>query len=73
MLNFLNSFGNVIKSFIDFIIHSISTVLNFLAAIPRFTVYVVHLVNTLVPDILKPFILLTITISIILLIWGRNS
>lgn len=73
MISALRSILDVIKTFIDFVIHSVESVLNILAAIPRFTTYVFNLVNNLVPDVLKPFIILSVITGIILLILGRNK
>lgn len=73
MLNVLRAIADVIKNFVDFVIHSIQSFLNLLAAIPRFTAYIFNLVNNLIPDVLKPFIIISITIAIILLILGRQK
>lgn len=73
MISALRSILDVIKTFIDFVIHSVESILNILAAIPRFTTYVFNLVNNLVPDVLKPFIILSVITGIILLILGRNK
>ena len=73
MISALRSLLDVIKTFIDFVIHSVESILNILAAIPRFTAYVFNLVNNLVPDVLKPFIILSVITGIILLILGRNK
>lgn len=73
MIDLLKSIANTITSIIGFFTHTIETIINFLAAIPRFTTYIFNLVNSLIPDILKPFIIISIVISIILLIIGRNK
>lgn len=73
MINLLKSIVNTIQSFVGFIIHTIQSFLNLLAAIPKFTTYIFTLVNNLIPDILKPFVIISIVVSIILLILGRNK
>lgn len=73
MINLLQSIVNTISSVIQFFTHSITSLLNLIAAIPSFTTYVFNLVNGLIPNILKPFIILSIIISIILLLLGRQK
>lgn len=73
MIDLLKSIVQTISSVIQFFTHSISSLLNLIAAIPRFTTYVFNLVNGLIPDILKPFIIISIVISIILLLLGRQK
>lgn len=73
MIKLLQSIVDTIKNIIDFITHTIQSFINLLSAIPRFTVYIFDLVNNLIPDILKPFIILSIVVSIVLLILGRNK
>lgn len=73
MLNILRSIADVIKNFVDFFVHTIQSFINLLAAIPKFTAYIFNLVNSLVPDIFKPFILVAIIGGIILLILGRRK
>lgn len=73
MIKLLQSIVDFISNVISFVIHTIESMLNLLAAIPRFTTYVFNLVNSLIPAILKPFIIVSIVIAIILLILGRNK
>lgn len=73
MLNILRSIADVIKNVIDFFVHTIESFLNLLAAIPKFTAYIFNLVDTIIPDIFKPFIIVSIVAGIILLILGRNN
>lgn len=72
MINILQSFLNTVTSVVQFVIHSIQSFFNLLTAIPKFTGYLFNVINTIVPDILKPFIILAIIISVVLLILGRN-
>lgn len=73
MIKLLTSIVDTITSFVGFVIHSIESFLNLLRSIPTFTSYIFNLVNNLIPDILKPFIIISIIVSIILLILGRNN
>lgn len=73
MIKLLQSIVNTISSVIGFVTHTIQSFLNLLSAIPKFTTYIFNLINSLIPDILKPFIILSIIISIVLLILGRNK
>ena len=73
MIDLLRSIVDAISNFVSFITHSIQTFLNILAAIPRFTAYIFNLVNNLIPDVLKPFIIISVVISIVYLIIGRNK
>lgn len=73
MIDLFKSIVNTINSFVGFVIHTIESFLNLLAAIPSFTTYIFNLINNLIPDILKPFIIISIIISIVLLILGRNK
>lgn len=73
MIKLLQSIVQFITNIVSFITHTIESMLNLLAAIPRFTAYVFNLVNGLIPDILKPFIIVSIIISIILLLLGRQK
>lgn len=73
MITLLKSIVNTVSSFVGFVIHTIETFLNLLAAIPSFTTYVFNLINNMIPAILKPFIIISIIVSIILMIMGRNK
>lgn len=73
MLNVLRSIVNVIQNFVDFVVNTIQSFLNLLAAIPRFTAYVFNLINQIIPNIFKPFIVISIIIGILLLILGRRK
>ena len=73
MIDILKNIAKFITSVVGFITHTIQSFLNLLAAIPKFTTYIFNLVNGMIPEILKPFIILSIIISIILLILGRNK
>lgn len=73
MIDLFKSIVNTISSFVGYVIHTIETFLNLLAAIPQFTTYIFNLVNNLIPAILKPFIIISIIVSIILMIMGRNK
>lgn len=73
MIKLLQSIVDTIKNIIDFITHTIQSFINLLSAIPRFTAYIFDLVNNLIPDILKPFIIISVIVSIVLLILGRNK
>lgn len=72
MIDILRSLLNTITSVVEFFTHAISSFVNLLMAIPRFTAYIFALVNGMIPDILKPFIILSVLVGIILLILGRN-
>ena len=73
MIELLKNIVNTIKSFVGFVTHTIESFINLLSAIPRFTTYIFELINNFIPDILKPFIIISIIVSIILLILGRNN
>lgn len=73
MIDLFKSIVNTVNSFVGFVIHSIESFINLLTAIPTFTAYIFNLINNLIPAILKPFIIISIIISIILLILGRNK
>lgn len=73
MIDLFKSIVNTITSFVGFVIHTIESFINLLSAIPQFTTYIFNLINNLIPDILKPFIILSIIVSIVLLILGRNK
>lgn len=72
MINLLKSIVDFISNAVNYFVHTIQSFLNILAAIPRFTTYIFTLVNNLIPDIFKPFIIMAIIIAIIYLIVGRN-
>lgn len=72
MLDILRSIADFLTNIVNFIVHTIQSFLNLLAAIPQFTAYIFNLVNNLIPDIFKPFIIIAIIVAIILLILGRN-
>lgn len=73
MLKLLQSIVEFIKNIGSFFSHTIQSLVNLISAIPRFTAYIFDLVNNLIPDILKPFIILSVLLSIVLLILGRNK
>lgn len=72
MINLLKSIVDGISNIFQFLIHTIQSFINLLLAIPKFTAYIFDLVNNLIPDIFKPFIIIAIIVAIILLILGRN-
>lgn len=72
MIDLLKNIVNFISGIANYLIHTIQTFLNILSAIPRFTVYIFTLVNNMIPDIFKPFIILSVIIAIVYLIIGRN-
>lgn len=72
MINLLKSIVDFISNAVNYLVHTIQSFLNILAAIPRFTTYIFTLVNNIIPDIFKPFIIIAIIIAIIYLIVGRN-
>lgn len=72
MINLLKNIVDFITTAVNYFVHTIQSFLNILSAIPRFTVYIFNLVNNLIPDIFKPFIIVSIILAIIYLIIGRN-
>lgn len=73
MIDLLRSIVDGISNIFAFLVHTIQSFINLLMSIPRFTAYIFSLVNSLIPDIFKPFIIIAVIVSIILLILGRNS
>lgn len=72
MLNILSSIADFITSAVDFLVNTFQSFINLLSAIPQFTSYIFSLIGNLIPDILKPFLIISIVVGIILLILGRN-
>lgn len=73
MLNLLKNIVNGISTIFTFVIHSFQTLLNLFAAIPRFITYITTLIDYVIPDILKPFIILAIIVSVVLFIVNRKK
>lgn len=73
MIDLLRSIVDGITNIFQFVIHAIQSFVNLLVSIPRFTAYIFSLVDSLIPAIFKPFIIIAIIVSVILLILGRNS
>lgn len=73
MLNLLNSIVSVIKQIVMFVVHSFETLLSLFTTIPKFVIYVVNLTRAIVPDVLIPFIIASILISVVYFLINRKS
>lgn len=73
MLNLLNSIVSVIKQIVMFVVHSFETLLSLFTTIPKFVIYVVTLTRAIVPDVLIPFIIASILISVVYFLINRKS
>lgn len=73
MIDLLKSIVEFIKTIAGYVIHTVESILNLLAAIPRFITYLTTLINYLVPDILKPFLLLALISIFVLFIVNRRK
>lgn len=73
MITLLKSIVDGITSLFSFVIHSVQTFLNVLSKIPSFLTYLLSLANSLIPDVFKPFLIVSLVVGIVYLIIGRNS
>lgn len=73
MLNLINSIVSVIKQIVMFVVHSFETLLSLFTTIPKFVIYVVTLTRAIVPDVLIPFIIASILISVVYFLINRKS
>lgn len=71
MIDLLSSLVNTITSVIGYFISTIESFLTILGRIPAFINYISQAVS-LLPGIFIPFILATLSITVILFIIGRN-
>lgn len=73
MINLLKSIVDGIKTLFDFLIHTFESLLNIISSIPRFITYIYTLIDYVVPDLIKPFLYLGITVSVILFLINRRK
>lgn len=73
MIDLLKGIVNAITTVFEFVVHTFQSILNLLAAIPRFTAYIYTLIDYVIPDLLKPFILLAIIVSVVLFVINRKD
>lgn len=71
MLNLLSSFVTTVTAIVQFVIHAIVSLLNFLLMIPTYIAFIVSSVNVL-PSVVIPFVIASIWVTAYLFIIGRN-
>ncbi len=71
MLNLLSQIATVISSIIQFVIHAITSLLNFILLIPTYITFIISSINVL-PSVLIPFAIASIWVTAYLFIIGRN-
>lgn len=71
MINLLRGIVDFISSCAQFIINIFTSLLSFVAHIPQFSTFVINALNVL-PNIVLPFALASVSISIVLFLINRK-
>lgn len=71
MVEFFSGISSIITTLVDLVINLVSGIVQFFLMLPDFLLFYNYSVG-LMPAVLIPFVLLGVSISLILLIIGRN-
>lgn len=72
MLDLLKGIWDVISGLVDFVIHTITSLITLIAQIPKFLTLLGGLIGQ-IPPIYQAIMTVTLTISVIFLITGRGK
>lgn len=72
MINLFNNFLNGLAAFGQLLINIVTSLVNFVLNIPTYTTFL-HTAITVLPDIVLPFALISITISVTLFVINRQN
>lgn len=72
MINLFNNFLNGLAAFGQLLINIVTSLVNFVLNIPTYTTFL-HTSITVLPDIVLPFALISITISVTLFVINRQN
>lgn len=72
MINLFNNFLNGLAAVGQLLINIITSLVNFVLNIPTYTTFL-HTAITVLPDIVLPFALISITISVTLFVINRQN
>lgn len=72
MIEIWNRIWDIISGFIDFIIHTVTSLITLIAQIPKFLTLLSGLIGQ-IPPIYQAIMTVTLTISVIFLITGRGK
>lgn len=72
MLTFLKNIWGVLVNIVNFVIHSIESIVLLIANIPRFLNYLIGLIAE-IPAIYQSIMLVTLTLSVVFLIINRGK
>lgn len=72
MINLLNNLINGFKAVGQLLINIVTSLVNFVLNIPTYTTFL-HTAITVLPDIVLPFALISITISVTLFVINRQN
>lgn len=72
MLDFLKGIWDVLTGLIDFVVHTIESLVTLIAQIPKFLTLLGGLIGQ-IPPIYQAIMTVTLTISVIFLITGRGK
>lgn len=72
MINLLNNLLNGFKAVGQLLINIVTSLVNFVLNIPTYTTFL-HTAITVLPDIVLPFALISITISVTLFVINRQN
>lgn len=72
MLDILNQIATTFVSMVQFVINTIESFVNLISKIPQYTAFMVQAIG-LLPAIMIPFAIASISIYVVLMILGRNS
>ena len=71
MINLLKSIVDTIFALVQFLINTVESLLNLLAHLPNYISFLVTSINVL-PSVIIPFALASISINVVYLILGRS-
>lgn len=71
MINLLTSIVSVIITVIQFVVHSVESLISFFLNIPTYATFLINSVNIL-PTVVIPFAIASISLYVMLMVIGRN-
>lgn len=72
MINLLTSIVNTIVSLVAFVVHALESLFSLITRIPTFISILVTSIG-FAPNVIMPFAMATVSISVVLFIVGRNK
>lgn len=72
MLDLLSGFITTVSSLVDFVINIITSFTNLLVNLPTYISFLTVSITSLIPSVVLPFCVASISVYVVFLILGRN-